>query len=56
MPPSQSQSLQAALQSARVPVQYISYDGDHAFAGLSNQQIDGIILQAAIFLTAQERP
>jgi acetyl esterase/lipase len=56
VPPSQSQALKAALQSAHVPVQYVSYDGDHAFAGLNSQQIDGIILQAAIFLTAQERP
>jgi acetyl esterase/lipase len=56
VPPSQSQALQAALHSAGVPVQYISYDGDHAFSGLSNQQIDALVLQAAIFLTAQERP
>lgn len=56
VPPSQSQALQAALQSDRVFAQYISYDGDHAFGGLSNQQIDDIILQVAIFLTEQERP
>lgn len=56
VPPSQSQALQQALQQAGVPVRYIAYDGDHAFAGLSQQQRAAIALQAGAFLAAQERP
>ena len=56
VPPSQSQALQAALQSNGVPVHYLSYPGDHSFTGLSQQQIDDIVLQAGLFLTAHEHP
>ena len=54
VPPSQSQALQQALERAGVPVQYISYDGDHAFSGLTQQQIEMLVLEAGPFIAAQE--
>ena len=56
VPPSQSQALQAALQRNHVPEQYVSYDGGHGFTGLSQSQINGILLTIFKFLVAQEHP
>lgn len=53
--PGQSQELFRALQRSRVPVHYISYDGGHGFAGLSQQQQNALEQQAISFLVTEER-
>ncbi len=56
VPPAQSLALQAALQAHHIPVQYISYDGEHSFGGLSNDQVTAIIRQIATYLIAALKP
>lgn len=56
VPPSQSLALQAALQRNHVPEQYVSYDGGHSYSGLSQSQIQGILITTFKFLVAQEHP
>lgn len=56
VPASQSQELQQRLQQAHVPVQYISYQGDHAYQGLNQEQKDGIQAQIFSYLASQEHP
>ena len=55
VPPEQSRELQQALQRDGVPVQYISYDGGHAFSGLTQQQVGEIEARAFLFLAQQLR-
>ncbi len=54
VPPDQSQDLQTALQRNGVPVQYISYVGDHGFSGLSSEQITAIEAESVSFLMAYD--
>lgn len=56
VPASQSLALEQKLQQAHVPVQYISYKGDHAFSGLNQQQQNIISEQVDAYLTTQEQP
>lgn len=56
VPPNQSIELQQALQQHGVPVQYISYDGEHGFKGLTEQQLNAILAQEVNYLVAQEKP
>lgn len=56
VPPDQSQALYASLQQARVAAQYISYIGDHAFNGLSAQQLEQIRAEEASYLVGYEHP
>lgn len=56
VPPDQSQALYASLQQARVAAQYISYSGDHAFSGLSAQQLEQIRAEEASYLVGYEHP
>jgi acetyl esterase/lipase len=54
--PDQSQELQQELQSFNIPVQYISYDGGHEYAGLTQHQINVIMDQINNFLVSYEQP
>jgi len=56
VPPTQSEALEQALQQAEVPVQYISYPGEHSFGGLSGVQIEQIEAEEVSFLIGYERP
>ena len=56
VPPQQSRELQQALQRDGVLVQYISYDGGHAFSGLTQHQVGVIEAQAFLFLETQLAP
>ena len=50
VPEAQSRALEQALQRDHVPVQYISYDGGHVFAGLDEEQVRQIWGQVVAFL------
>ncbi len=52
----QSQELWMLLQQSGVPAQYISFDGGHMFAGLSQRQQDDITLQEVAFVAQHEQP
>jgi acetyl esterase/lipase len=52
VPEAQSRALEQALQRDHVPVQYISYDGGHVFAGLDEEQVRQIFGQVIAFLTS----
>jgi acetyl esterase/lipase len=54
VPIEQSQSLQSALQQHDVPVEYITYAGEHSLGGIDEQQIRGLWGQAVAFLVAHE--
>lgn len=54
--PGQSQELFQALQRLRITVDYISYDGGHGFAGLSQHQQAALEQRAISFLVTEERP
>jgi acetyl esterase/lipase len=56
VPPGQSLELRLKLQQAHIPVQYISYVGDHSYKGLNQGQKDSIQGQIFAFLMAQEHP
>jgi acetyl esterase/lipase len=56
VPPDQALELQRALQDHHVPVQFISYDGGHVFQSLTQQQIETIEAQTAIFLVSHLHP
>lgn len=55
VPPEQSRELQHALQREGVPVGYLSYDGGHAFSGLSPYQVGEIEARAFLFLAQRLR-
>jgi acetyl esterase/lipase len=50
VPPQQSLELQHVLQMHHVPVQYISYNGEHAFVKLGSAQHNAIIDREIAFL------
>ena len=50
VPISQSDNLVRKLKDNNVPVQFITYDGDHAYKGLSPQERENIFQQIAKFL------
>ncbi len=52
VPETQSRALEQALQRDHVPVQYISYNGGHVFAGLDEEQVRQIWGQVVAFLTS----
>jgi acetyl esterase/lipase len=52
----QSRELQRLLQTAGVPVRYISFDGGHMFSGLSQGQRSGITLQEIAYAMQHEQP
>ncbi|HEY7342217.1 MAG TPA: alpha/beta hydrolase [Ktedonobacterales bacterium] len=52
VPEAQSRALEQALRRDHVPVQYISYDGGHVFAGLDEEQVRQILGQVVAFLTS----
>jgi acetyl esterase/lipase len=54
--PEQSRALQQALQSEKVPVQYLSYVGGHGFQGLDGNQIQDLTNESISFLLAYEHP
>lgn len=54
--PTHSLELQRALQRNHVPVQYISYDGEHSFGHVPSQQVQTIYDQEETYLVAQEHP
>ena len=54
--PDHSLELQHALQQNHVPVQYISYKGEHAFEHLTSQQVQAISRHETTYLVAQEHP
>ena len=54
--PGQSQELFHALQKHCIPVDYMSYDGGHGFAGLSRHQQAALEQRAISFLMTEERP
>jgi acetyl esterase/lipase len=54
--PEQSQELQQALQAHGVPVQYLSYEGEHGFGGLSYQQQQLLENESVSFLIGYEHP
>lgn len=56
VPPLQSMELLQALQKNNVPVQYISYKGEHGFHGLTRGQKLAIVAQEVNYLIALERP
>jgi acetyl esterase/lipase len=56
VPQAQALELQQALQLNHVPVQYISYDGDHAFKFLTQQQTQAIEAESDAFLAVQLHP
>lgn len=54
--PEQSQALQQALQAHSVPVQYLSYEGEHGFGGLSAEQQQLLENESISFLMGYENP
>lgn len=54
--PNQSQELQQAFQNNGISVQYISYNGGHEYAGLSQGQINAIMAKVQDFLNSVEPP
>jgi acetyl esterase/lipase len=54
--PGQSRELQAALQAAGVPVEYLSYVGGHELSGLSFAQEQALWAQVLAFHVAYQHP
>jgi acetyl esterase/lipase len=52
VPEAQSRALEQALRQRQVDVQYISYTGDHVFAGLASDQVRAILRQVVTFISA----
>ncbi|HEV2235452.1 MAG TPA: alpha/beta hydrolase [Ktedonobacterales bacterium] len=52
VPEAQSRALEQALRQRQVAVQYISYQGDHVFAGLAPDQVRAILGQVVAFIQA----
>lgn len=55
VPPEQSRELQQALQHEGVAVGYLSYDGGHAFSGLTQHQVGEIEARAFLFIAQRLR-
>lgn len=53
VPPSQSEELEQALLRVPVPVQYVTYQGGHEFAGLSQAEKQDIDAQRLDFLVME---
>jgi acetyl esterase/lipase len=53
VPPSQSQKLQAVLKRNHVPVEMIRYDGDHAFGGITGDEVGALQHRAALWIAAR---
>jgi len=51
VPEAQSRALQQALRQRRVDAQYISYPGEHVFAGLGSDQVRAILRQVVAFIS-----
>ena len=45
VPEAQSRALEQALRQRQVEMQYISYPGEHVFAGLASDQVRAILRQ-----------
>ncbi len=56
VPPIQSMELRQALQKNNVPVEFISYNGEHAFHGLTKAQQLAITAQEVNYLIELEHP
>jgi acetyl esterase/lipase len=52
VPEAQSRALEQALRQRQVEAQYISYSGDHVFAGLASDQVRAILRQVVAFISA----
>lgn len=52
--PQQSQALAQALQQEQVPVEYVSYAGDHEYQGISPAQQQVVEIQRLAFLLASD--
>jgi acetyl esterase/lipase len=52
VPEAQSRALEQALRQRQVDVQYISYTGEHVFAGLGSDQVRAILRQVVAFIVA----
>jgi dipeptidyl aminopeptidase/acylaminoacyl peptidase len=52
VPEAQSRALEQALRQRQVEAQYISYPGEHVFAGLASDQVRAILRQVVAFISA----
>jgi acetyl esterase/lipase len=52
VPEAQSRALEQALRQNQVAVQYVSYPGEHVFAGLASDQVRAILRQVVAFISA----
>ena len=52
VPEAQSRALEQALRQLQVETQYISYPGEHVFAGLASDQVRAILRQVLAFISA----
>jgi acetyl esterase/lipase len=52
VPEAQSRALEQALRQRQVAVQYISYPGEHVFAGLDSDQVRALLNQVVAFVSA----
>ena len=52
VPEAQSRALEQALRQRQVETQYISYPGEHVFAGLASDQVRAILRQVVAFISA----
>jgi acetyl esterase/lipase len=50
VPEAQSRALEQALRQRQVEAQYISYSGEHVFAGLASDQVRAILRQVVAFI------
>jgi acetyl esterase/lipase len=53
VPEAQSRALEQALRQRQVDVQFISYPGEHVFAGLASDQVRAILRQVVAFISAR---
>jgi acetyl esterase/lipase len=51
VPEAQSRALEQALRQRQVEAQYISYPGEHVFAGLASDQVRAILRQVVAFIS-----
>ncbi len=51
VPEAQSRALEQALRQRQVETQYISYPGEHVFAGLASDQVRAILRQVVAFIS-----
>ena len=56
VPASQSAELAQALRAQHVPVQYVTYDGDHEFNGLPAARKRALLDLTIAFLLAHASP